>query len=84
MTETEFRDRFYAYWKQKYPLAEKHSVKEFMISFHEESKVKMFLKAYAQNVQECGISRIKNNKAQRIFDELGIDPKSIEFKERRF
>ena len=79
MTEEEFRNRFYDYWKQKYPLDVNHTTAEFMDNFHDESRVKIFLDNYARSLQECGVSRTKNNKAQRIFDELGIDPTSIEF-----
>lgn len=82
MTETDFKNRFCDYWQQKYPLDMDHNFKERVDRYQLERSLKTLLYNYAQEVQKCGISRIKSNKAQRIFDELGVDPGTVEFEKR--
>ena len=85
MKETEFNELLRAWWKLKYPVKEKpakdalHAADDIIEDVQERVDLLLYLKRYAREVQVVGSSRSKKNKAQRIFDELGIDPRDIEF-----
>ena len=89
MTEAEFDTLFRDHWKREYPLArvaakdDLHAADDIIQDVHEMVQVKLFLLKYARQVQECGSSRTKKNKAGRLFDVLGVNPLSIEFGSRQ-
>ena len=85
MTEADFDKLFRNYWEREYPLTrvvaknDLHAADDIIQDTHEMVQVKMSLLKYAQQVQGCGCSRTKKNKAMRLFELLGVDPLSIEF-----
>jgi hypothetical protein len=77
----EFEERFDALWREKYAL---YDPATDHWSRRREGEQAMrhcrdMLLEYARGVQQVGISRRGKNRAQRLFDELGIDPSTLEF-----
>lgn len=89
MTETEFKQCFYEYWKREYPLVRpsredpRHPAADIIADVHERVRVYLLLLRFARQTQECGVSRTKKNTAGRLFEALGVDPRSIEFDQKR-
>ena len=88
MEQSEFEKRFEAYWKQHYARYDETSkdhqtlLKEWRERAHDSGRrthLALTLLKYARDSRITGVSRRKKNLAQRIFDELGIDPLEIEF-----
>lgn len=90
MKQSEFEARFAVYWKANYAGFDgtgkdyqrlirdwKERARDNMRS----TSLKLDMLRYARDCQTCPASREKKNLAQRIFDDLGIDPREIEFDE---
>lgn len=80
MNLSEFEHRFDALWKEKYAIYDpatshwtvKHADDIARRHTHE------MLMEYAREAHQVAISRRRKNKAQRFFDELGVDPADID------
>ncbi|HZP82395.1 MAG TPA: hypothetical protein VFB21_12210 [Chthonomonadaceae bacterium] len=90
MKQAEFEAKFNALWQEKYAQYDEtgkdHQVllKEWRERAKDSSARihwKLVLLRYARDVQAIGISRRTKNKAQALFDELGIDPLQLEFED---
>jgi hypothetical protein len=88
MKQSEFEERFNAYWRQHYAAYDETGkdhqtlLKEWRERSHDDHRrghLKLTLLKYARDCRVVGISRKKKNLAQRIFDELGVDPQELEF-----
>ena len=88
MKQSEFEERFSAYWREHYAAYDETGkdhqtlLKEWRERAQDNARrthLLLTLLKYAQDSRMTGISRKKKNLAQRIFDELGIDPRELEF-----
>jgi hypothetical protein len=76
----EFERRFDTLWTEKYALydpATDHWTGE-RVDARARQECRNSLLEYASEVQRVGIARKVKNKPQRLFDELGIDPATLE------
>jgi hypothetical protein len=84
MQKQEYEAIFRKWWERNYPVERVqakdalHAGDEIIEGINERVKIMLFLERYAREVQTVGCSRSKKNKAQRIFNELGIDPTTLE------
>jgi hypothetical protein len=87
MTQKEFYETFDAWWKEEYPLERKpakdalHAADDLIQHSTDMVRLRMFLVAYARQLKDCEISRNKGNRAMRIFEKMGVDPKAIDFED---
>jgi hypothetical protein len=81
MKQKDFEQRFEALWREKYAQYDEtgkdHQTllkdwRERAAASMEETTWKLRLLDYARDCQQVGISRRTKNKAQKLFDELGI------------
>ena len=88
MRQSEFEERFNVYWREHYAVYDETGkdhqtrLKEWRERAHDNGRqahLKLTLLEYARDSRLSGISRQKNNLPQQIFDELGIDPRELEF-----
>ena len=88
MKQSEFEKIFNAYWQERYaaydPTGKDHQtrLKEWRLRAHDSQRrthLMLTLLKFAGDIRVTGISRKKCNLAQRIFDELGVDPRELEF-----
>jgi hypothetical protein len=76
----QFEERFGTLWREKYALydpATDHWTRQREDEQGKQQCRDMLLE-YAREVQRVGLSRRGKNKAQRLFDELGMDPSDLE------
>lgn len=77
----EFERRFDALWDERYttydPVTDHWTRQRADDTARQQCRD--MLTEYARSVQSVGLSRRGKNKAQRIFEELGLDPADIEF-----
>ncbi len=77
----EFERRFDALWEERdtlYNPDTDHWTRQRQDG-RERQLCRDMLTDYARSVQKVGLSRRSKNKAQRLFDELGVDPVKLEF-----
>ena len=88
MIQAEFEKRFAVYWREHYAAYDdtgkdhQTRLKEWRERAYDNqrrSHLLLTLLSYARDCRVVGISRKKNNLPQRIFDELGVDPLTLEF-----
>ena len=88
MTQADFEKRFDVYWREHYAYYDdtgkdhRTRLKEWRERAHDNQRrihLKLTLLRYAQDCRVVGTSRKKVNLPQRIFDELGVDPFTLEF-----
>lgn len=80
MSFDEFLRRFDSWWEEKHSLYNPetdHWTRE-RVDAAARKQCRDLLIGYARSVQQVGLSRRSKNKAQRLFDELGIDPTELE------
>jgi len=80
MKMSEFENRLDAVWNESYSLYDPetdHWTRQPKDDLAKRQCRDMLLE-YARSVQQVGLSRRGKNKAQRLFDELGIDPAKLE------
>ncbi len=76
----EFEQHFDAFWKERYSLydsATDHWTRK-RVDDEARQHCRDMLMEYARESQQVGISRHGKNKAQRLFEEIGIDPTDLE------
>jgi hypothetical protein len=87
MKRSEFEDKFNVYWREHYAAYDEtvkdHStlLADWRVRAHDSSRrthLKLTLLRYARDSHVTGTSRKKNNLSQRIFDDLGVDPREVE------
>jgi hypothetical protein len=76
----EFERRFDSFWDQRYSLynPETDHWTRRRVDDRARQQCRELLTDFARAVQDVGLSRRGKNKAQRLFDELGIDPTELE------
>ena len=81
MKLAEFEQHFDALWMEKYALYDRSTDHwtRARVDTEVRQQCRDMLMEYARECQKVGISRQGKNKAQRLFEELGIDPASLEF-----
>lgn len=88
MKQSEFDEKFDAYWRERYAAYDNTGkdhqtrLKEWRERAHDSGRqthLRLTLLHYAADCHVTGVSRRKKNLSQRIFDDLGIDPREIEF-----
>jgi hypothetical protein len=88
MKQSEFEQRFNVYWREHYAAYDETGkdhqtlLKEWRERAHDNGRrthLKLTLLEYARDCRVIDVSRKKKNLAQRIFDELGVDPRELEF-----
>lgn len=81
MTWDEFERRFDALWDENYTLYD--PAMDHWTRRREDDRARQqcrdMLTDYARSVQKVGLSRRGKNKAQRLFEELGLDPIDLKF-----
>jgi hypothetical protein len=88
MTQSDFEKRFDVFWREHYAsydtTGKDHQtlLKDWRERAHDGQRrahLHVTLLEYARDCRITGISRTKKNLAQRILDELGVDPLTLEF-----
>ncbi len=81
MKLAEFEQHFDAFWKERYALYDPSTNHWSRARADTEARQQCrdMLMEYARESQKVGISRQNKNKAQRLFEELGVDPTTLEF-----